>query len=69
MPKKINRIPSEVESSKMLKKKGRPRKVQLNGRGKPPVASKHDDVIITKYIKQALLARRVQSLLDVYEQR
>jgi hypothetical protein len=69
MPKKVREDPPEAEPPKIPKKKGRPRKYPLPSQPAAPAPSKKDDQIITKFLRQALAARRIDSLLELYEQR
>ena len=69
MPKKIMERGSEEEVIKTPKKKGRPRK---NPKPLPPRAvdpSKQDDIMLARYLREAIVARRIHTLLDLYDSR
>ena len=69
MPKKVNDRPPEPEPPKLPKKKGRPRKHPLPVEVVPISVTREDDLMISKYLRQAIAGRRIESWLELYEQR
>ena len=56
--------PQQPEIIRVPKKKGRPRKYPIN-QPKPPLPHT-DEQAIQKFLKQAILARKIANLLELY---
>ena len=66
MPKKIREAEGKQQAEKEHKKKGRPKKELLQKDQRVHTPSKPDDIMVTKLAREAIQARRIQSLLDLY---
>jgi len=63
MPKKVKEILPAPEPPKIPKKKGRPRKHPLSVEVELSSVTKEDDMIIGKYLRQAMTGRRIETWL------